>query len=698
MNRIRLSILFAITCGCFVNNALAQTDNKLACVALVKEDSVVLRWVPASVPVWQIGIKYGYVIKRYTIAKGGVFIPDGLTRGEMLTNIPISPAGNDAFDLLAMSDQRASVVQEAIYGTEFQPPAEGDNFTGFMKAYNDLEVRFGFAMFMCDLSPVIARAAGLQFTDRNVLPDERYAYSISPANIPDGMQVEPAVIVLDAGMISKLPPVADVQAIFLDKAVKFQWPVMLHKGTFTAYILEKSADGVNFKPVSDLPLVNLAEDENLNYFVYTDSLSSNNEQTWYRVKGISPFGEEGPASDILNGKGAPEFTAYAVIDTSEVVENDMIIVRWRVTENYPEQVTGISILRSDKYDGVFENLTTKPMAPGVRMFTDSRPRLSNYYKIMLLGKDNLTSYSFPYLVQTEDNDPPAPPQMLTGKVDSSGIVTIAWKENTEPDILGYKVFRANVSDEEFISLGRELTSGNTCRDTINLNTLTQKIYYQVVAVDKRYNNSDYSAILELSRPDTIRPAPAVITRIDVAEGKVMIQQEGSPANDISIYELHRVAENNSATIKLATWKGNIPGSYEDVPSIQGKNYFYSIKTFDLAGNSSEYGRLVYVPATSQITVNLKAKESNNGKSIMLSWDIPAGFQPAKTFIYRSKDTEPISIYITLEGADQLFEDMDVEINMAYNYRIRVFGTSGNAIVSSRQITFTPLSKSSSEVK
>jgi len=317
---------------------------------------------------------------------------------------------------------------------------------------------------------------------------------------------------------------------------------------------------------------------------------------------------------------------------------------------------------------------------------------------MLQGKDNLTSYSFPYLVQTEDNDPPATPQMLTGKVDSSGIVTIAWKENTEPDILGYKVFRANSPDEEFISLGRDITSENICRDTINLNTLTQKIYYQVVAIDKRYNSSDYSAILELSRPDTIRPAPAVITRIDVAEGKVTIQQEGSPANDISIYELHRIAENDSASIKLATWKGNIPYSYEDVPSIQGNNYFYSIKTFDLAGNSSEYGQMVYVPATSQITVNLKAEQSSNGKSIMLSWDMPAGFQPAKTIIYRSRDTEPISIYYTLEGADQFIEDMDIEINTAYNYRIRVFGTSGNTIVSSRLITFTPLSKSISEVK
>jgi len=697
MKKMRLCILIVLIFGCFISKALAQTDNKLACVTLVKKDSIMLRWVPASIPVWQIGVKYGYIIKRYTIAKGGVFIPDGLSKGEMLTTQPIRPATNDAFDIIALSEPRAAVVQEAIYGTDFQPPAEGTNFTGFMKAYKDLEVRFGFAMFMCDLSPAIARAAGLQFTDRNILPDERYAYSISPANVPDGMQVEPAVIVLDAGLITKLPPVTDVQAIFLDKMVKFQWPVMLHKGTYTAYILEKSADGVSFSPVSDLPLVNLSEDENLNYFAYTDSLSNNNEQTWYRVKGISPFGEEGPASDIIKGKGIPEFTAYAVIDTSEVIENKSIIIRWRVTESESAPVTGISILRSDKYDGVFENLSSKPMASDVRMFTDTRPLLSNYYKIMLLGKNSLTSYSFPYLVQTEDNDPPAPPQMLTGNVDSAGIVTIAWKENTEPDLMGYKVFRANAPDEEFIALGRDITLKNICRDTINLHTLTQKIYFQVVAIDKRYNSSDYSAILELSRPDTIRPAPAIITRIVVQNGKVTIQLEGSPASDINFYELYRIAEKDTSSIKLITWKGNLPAAYEDIPSGQG-NYFYLIKTFDLAGNSSEYGRMVYLSSTSQKTVNLKATQGKSGKSIILTWDMPADFKPTKTIVYRSKETDPISIYTTLEGSDQLFEDKEIEINTIYNYRIKVFSTNSSAVITSRNITFTPLSNSVSEVK
>jgi len=691
-------ILLIILSLCFLGSSMAQSDNKLSCLALVKKDSVVLRWVPASLPVWQIGNKYGYVIKRYKIAKGGVFIPDGLSKGEVLNQTPVKPISNEDFDKLALSEPRSSVVQEAIYGTEFQPITAGNNFSGFMKAYTDLEVRFGFALFMCDLSPVVARAAGLQFTDKHVLLDERYAYSISLANVPDGMQVDPEIIVLDAGLITKLPTVTDVQAMFLDKAVKLQWPIMLHKGTFTAYILEKSTDGIKFSPVSDLPLVNLTEDESPDYFVYTDSLAANYEQIWYRVKGISPFGEESPASEVVKGKGAPEFTAYAVIDTSEVIDNKKIVVHWRVSESKSSPITGITILRSGKSDGAYETLTPKQLSPNLRTFTDTHPGVSNYYKVELRGNDNLTSRSFPYLVQTEDNNPPSPPQMLTGKVDSSGIVTIAWKSNTESDLLGYKVFRANSRDEEFIALDRNISSQNICLDTINLNTLTHKICYQVIAIDKRYNNSGYSSILELTRPDTIAPAPAIITRIDVIKGKVIIQMEGSPSSDVDFYELNRIAENDTVQKKIATWKGKLPDTFENVPDRNGVNYNYKIETIDFTGNSSEFNRNIYVPGLSHKSIILKAEQDKNGKSILLSWNLPQGFKPAKIIIYRSKDKEPISVYKTIEGADQKFLDSDIEMNSAYNYRIKVFAENSNEIVNSAQIVFTPLINSFSELK
>ena len=379
-----------------------------------------------------------------------------------------------------------------------------------------------------------------------------------------------------------------------------------------------------------------------------------------------------------------------------MVQNKKIIVRWRISQNEEDLVKGITLLRSAKSDGVYENLTTRPLSPDTRTFTDTRPGLSNYYKILLTGKENITSSSFPYFVQTEDNDPPAPPQMLSGSVDSLGIVTIVWKENTEKDLLGYNVFRSNNPQEEFISLGHDLTSKNICRDTISLNTLTQNIYYQVVAVDKRYNSSDYSAILQLSRPDTISPAPAVITRIDIINGKAILHLENSPSNDVVQYELYRMGGNDTTSEILKFWNGNLPATYDDIPEEPEKNYYYEIKTFDLAGNRSKYDRLIYLPNTEKKKVTLRAEPSENGRSILLAWDIPEGIKPIKTILYRGTDSVPISIHFTLEGARQTFADNDIEINTDYRYLVKVFDENGKTFATSGYVSISTLSGSDSE--
>ena len=653
----------------------AQTDNKIVSLAQVKKDSIVLRWVPASIPAWQMGNKYGYIVERYTISKGGNFIPDGLSKGTLLTPVPLKPISNEEFEKLSLTDDRASVLQEAIYGNIIQPPA--DDFKAFMKTYNDVETRFGFALFMCDLSPVIAKAAGLQFVDTNISANERYAYSISLVKTTDGLDIQPSVIVVDADKITLFPKVIDVKAIFLDKTVKLRWPVDLHKGVYSAYILEKSSDGSKFASVSELPLVTVSENDNAGFFVYTDSLKNNGEQTWYRIKGVTPFGVNGPVSDPVSGKGIPEFSAYVSIDTAEVIENKKIIVRWRVTEPKPGLVKGISIEKSSNPDGPFQTLNVKSLLPNTRSFTDLKPFISNYYRINLFGTEGRRSTSFIYLVQTEDNDPPAPPQMLTGKVDSSGIVTLAWQANTEPDLAGYRVYRANASHEQFVRRGRDLVTTNRYQDTVNLNTLTRKVYYSVIAVDKHYNNSEYSVMVELTRPDTIPPAPGIIKLLLVNKTTVTLTLESSPSDDVDNYKLFRKAENDFEKVAVFTWKEALPNEFKDVTPSYASTYNYTMETTDKGGNKSSYERSIYVPAGEEPISVLKIDTGKTTKTIILSWKIPANIQPVKTVIYRGKDNSPISIYHTVEGATEKFEDTEMENNVIYTYRIRIVGNKGS---------------------
>ncbi|HEX2970442.1 MAG TPA: hypothetical protein VHO46_15200 [Bacteroidales bacterium] len=642
---------------------------------MVKKDTIILRWSPVSVPVWQVGINSGYVIKKYTIARKGNFISDGLNQGKLLTDEPIKPESNTFFEKLSLTDKRALILQEAIYGTDFRLPTTAD-FNSSQKAFQEIEVRFGFALFICDLSPMLAKAAGLSFIDTGISNDERYVYSISPVNVPDGLQIDPAVIVVDADKITELPPVYDVQAVFLDKAVKFSWPIIFHKGIYSAYTIEKSSDGKSFSPISELPLVNFSENPDQDNFTFIDSLVSNDRKFYYRIKGISPFGMAGPPSAIIEGKGVAEFSAYATIDTAIINENGRIVIKWRITENKASPVLSINVLRSDNYNDSYENISRKPLDKGTRSFTDEKPGYSNYYKLKLTGKDNLESYSFPYFVQTEDNEPPAAPQMLSGKVDSTGIVSLVWKQNIEPDLLGYKIFRGNSPEDEFIALGKEMTPNNYCNDTINLNTLTPKIYYQVVAVDRNFNSSEYSMLLDLTRPDTIAPAPAILTKISHSEGRVKFEMEESPSRDISYYDLSFKTGDDTVTFNVRTWN-KLPVYYEDLPVIHGQNLQYTLETVDLAGNKSENTRTIFIPSEAAKSLILTAEQSSDGERILLSWITPVGFDPVKTMIYRGVGDAPISLYVTEEKPLQFFTDEKIEMNTRYTYKVLQYNALGS---------------------
>ena len=120
---------------------------------------------------------------------------------------------------------------------------------------------------------------------------------------------------------------------------------------------------------------------------------------------------------------------------------------------------------------------------------------SNYFKIRAIGDNNQTE-SFSILVQLYDDTPPAVPVGLTGKIDSTGIVRLEWKANTEKDLGGYHVFRGVQKGEEMMRLTPEMITQNTFEDKVALENLNSKVYYYVVSLDKRKNQFQPSEIIE----------------------------------------------------------------------------------------------------------------------------------------------------------------------------------------------------------
>ncbi|MBK8746607.1 MAG: hypothetical protein IPM04_01750 [Saprospiraceae bacterium] len=87
----------------------------------------------------------------------------------------------------------------------------------------------------------------------------------------------------------------------------------------------------------------------------------------------------------------------------------------------------------------------------------------------------------------------------------------------------------------------QIISGNSWKDTIDLNNLTPEIYYKVVCLDWRGNISEFSDILTIEKPDTLPPSPAFIKQIKQYKNScaLLLLAVGGGSKDLAYHVLLR---------------------------------------------------------------------------------------------------------------------------------------------------------------
>jgi fibronectin type 3 domain-containing protein len=659
--------LIFLTLCCHIMLAQPSTPHAIRILSHVKSDHVWLRWAPTDFMVWQLGNKYGYAIERFQLKTDGTLqspIPAILHGG-------IKPLPKEELSKLATTNDDAAIIEELIYSEEDLIQQNGP--ASILQKQNDLNNRFGIALLACDLSPGIARAAGLFFSDSTAQTGVRYIYKIALAISPQKIEVTPGVIVVDVNPAKPLQPFNDLAATFGDKTVTLSWPLMLHQGVYSAYLIERYDEKEKqFKSITGLPYIPMSESTSAEQAHFVDSLANNTLSYQYRVKGITPFGETGPPSNSVAGTGKDDLSGTVVI-THAKPEKNKVVIRWEFPASFEKRIGGFIIGKSEKAEGPYRSVTSKALNPKAREFPDAFSVASNYYQVRAVDTHgNELSHSYPYFVHVEDNNPPAVPVGLSGSIDSTGLVILTWKENTDRDLLGYRLFSAHNAHHEFVEITQEITTGNTFTDTIRIDVLNKGIFYKVIAVDRNYNTSEYSNHLKLTRPDIISPVPPVISKTALDKAGVSLSWVNSSSSDVAKSVLVRTAMTDSSQIKLLTWSAReAKTSYVDNTISLGERYRYTIRTYDSAGNSSTATSRAIIAESGirKAVTELTATIDRENKTITLRWkyDEPA----AKINIYRRKNNEPFSLYQSLPEATQEFPDNHVVINNAYSYKIQL---------------------------
>jgi uncharacterized protein len=643
-------------------------------VARPTGDSILLRWAPVNYESWKRGINCGYEVVRYTLYKRGALL--GKKQAKRLSTEPLKPYPLERWEALAENDNYAGVAAQAIYGDDFTPVA--DNSSKVISIFNkatEQQNRFSFSLFAADASAQVARAMGLYFADHGVVAGEKYLYLVFPA-CGDSLPGDTAFAY--TGTDEYVPLVKPVinEVISGTNTATLQWKSPEGRWGYTSFELQRSADGgKTFSPVNTAPLINTFPNKPLQDFnFYIDSLPDNHNRYTYRLRGMNPFGEKGPFSDTVSVKGKEPMGTVPHITRHETLPEGVKLT-WDFDVKSEKLVQGFKIMRSTNSVTGFETVTDNIPA-NTREYTDAHPLGTAYYKVTAWSGNGVLATSFPVLVQLIDSVPPEPPTGLTGKVDTTGLVTIQWTANTEDDIYGYRVYRANSRAEEFSQLTVAPIRDTTFKDKIELKTLTPHVYYKIMAIDKRQNYSAFSEVLEVKRPDVVPPVAPVIRDIYSTSKGVTIEWVHSTSSDVAKeYVLRRMPGRQKWEVYADITQSD--SLFTDSLGTVMSRYEYALQAKDQTGLTSSVEQVVTGVrlASAPPKPILKAQARKQESAIVLQW-LPA--KGGRYQLYRADNQERLKLYTAFDGQSTGFTDKNIKPGHTYRYLLKYNGDQGIA--------------------
>lgn len=646
-------------------------------------DSIVLRWAPLDLHSWHLGNESGYRIERYTLSRRDVIlaVPE-LT----IVQHALRPLPESEWERLVIRDPYAAIAAQALFGDRFEVDIQQSDVFTIVNKVRENEQRFAFALFSADMSPAVARASGLWFSDYDIRENEKYLYRIV-LNASDKLR---GSFFVGPGDPYELPKPANLSATFNDRLVSLKWekPKIIQ---YTAYLLERSVDGRNFLRISESPLMTVSptETSDTRYEYAVDSLPDISQVYHYRVRGITPFGETGPPSDVVKGKGIPVVSQVPYIRSAISADNTSIDLQWEFPPENEDAIKGFDVERAAEPTGKFKSLTNVLLSKQRRSFTDIAPGRSNYYRVVAYSLDGDLYPSHIYYAHLVDSIPPSPPKGLLAEVDDEGEISLTWDPNPEADIYGYRVYKAYHMSEELAQLTTAPLHGSRTSDRVNLNTLNEHVYYSVMAIDQNQNHSSLSPPLKVSLPDKVKPQPPVTLPVKSDASGISLSWRPGGSPDVIEYKVYRrtsIDENWQQVFVVAANDDSLY-AYHDINAHVGVKYVYTILSIDDAGLESEPAP----PVIGAIPVNVleKAPElkkpgiNREENALTLAWALPEGNIEAFR-IFRSVENEPMVAYKTIKGDQAQFLDVIIP-GRTYRYRVMAIFANGQQSALSKEI-------------
>jgi hypothetical protein len=670
-------------------------------------DSIVLRWAPSKIDVWDQTKQSGYTLFRMTqMDQNGEegLLPqvDPFSRVILADSIkPILPWTLEHIgERIQATDTMAIIAAQAMYGSAFSTSMDIESLD-FVERHKERLLRFGFSLLMADRSALAAEVMGLRFVDTTVEIDKKYVYGVYPVGEESGLG---NITFIDNDPAS-FKKVEDIEVLEGDGEINLFWP--RNKNTFSGYWIERSDDnGVSWQKMTSEPVVFIEQDDNqgptngsLNterrdskynantHYLYTDKVD-NFIKYDYRVSGQTPFADYSNYGFTTGTAGDLTPPPIPQIVTNEVdQETGIASLAWKM-DGAPESLTdlaGFSIWEAPRPDSVFVQISAV-LPPETRSYVSPAPlekNRSHYYLLKAVDENGNQTSSYPLYMHIVDDAPPLPPLDPAYLIDdSTGVVTLVWKANEELDLAGYRIYFANNPKSEFSQLTKEPIHQNLFQDTIALVTLSEKIYYKIQAVDLSYNRSEFSEILTVKRPDYVPPVQPVLVLPEIKNEQVTIRWEPSSSADVEKQLIYRrLAAKDQDWQLISVLDNPWVTIFRDSSAMEDQLYEYTMRVQDDAGLFSEYAFPIKVRKTFDRSIlqvqNLQAVYNPAIKFVQLSWQFDRpdhellNDQSYLFYIYRSTDDSSVARYRVHDNQTPVFIDEKITVDGQYSYAVKV---------------------------
>ena len=662
----------------------SQNQRQIEIYQKVTKGEIRLKFVPQSPANWYEGAQNGYIIERRVKDSGEDF--------ELLTSNPVLPATEEEMQSLAQDEPPVRGMNRQLYGLGTPMPDE-NTFPAMEDQRRQLTGRAFLYFYLSCLSPGASQASGMEFSDTEIEPFTDYEYRVSI----NGSDDVSGTITISSSQNT----LYDLPSLFtegLDKLVKIRWNHTSYNKKYVAYRVEKSRDKQNWTYLGNEPIIyndNMQEagNEIRRGFIYeSDSLSRNYVPYHYKLTAIDFFGERHQSNEVNTVEGrdmTPPPPASSV--NAEYKPGNIVEITWEYPSLSEESdFGGFHIGTSANPEGPYKKVNDELLQKNSRRFFHENPVKNgrNYYIVTAIDTAGNFKNSLPVYVPIPDTTPPSVPKGLTGKADSSGVVTLTWNMGGEKDLRGYRVYKANQPDHEFVQLTRKPLQDTVFSDTISLKTLSKKVYYKITALDQVFNHSDFSNPAEVKRPDVMPPAPPQISNIRVVNDQIHVKWTASSSNDV---EKHFLLMKNETGNWMRHAELKMNGSEYVMPFPAERNAVrFAMIAMDNSGLISDTSKMRIAKKIRFYKISpveeLNAAIAENKTHVNLTWSYSNENEDLFFIIYKGEADRGLKMFETSGGESVSFTDEWVRKGQEYHYAVKAKRKDGKTSRLSKSVS------------